>query len=655
MGIYADHSTSHVYAFDNIVRNTRYAAHYSNGGGHSLAVNNIFADDTRALYDLEEIRNDSAKENQSFRNIFLAGGASVIPQMYYLSCYELSADRAADVRGTMLENPKHYVNSDWNVFHSRTGTATFLPAGGFAQWQAAGVDRNSLEADPGLSFGVAPDGSWDGSYELAAGSPARELGFEDIDVSRIGPGAPEDPELGLHWTDVESHSYRPAVEGGSATFTIDNIASASPFMLYAAFDRFNGLDARIESEYGTTYFRVADVLPANVNSSWQTHIGTYLFEPGRNYRVTFSWRGGGGGSDGGVGVGAGYGGNGGSGGNRGGSGGVGAGRLPAELTVIAKSDFALGRRTELMETVVTADGAPSLAIGQSVGLAPVAVLGSGARSDFDEVLYEYDPGIVSVDGDGALTAVGNGLAKVVAVGVRNGVAVPPKPITVNAGSFISSIALEGPQGVLDVGDKARLSVRGVGNDGSEISLEGAEVAYRAEPEGIVEIGEGGELTAIARGTARITATALVGGEPMEASEALTVIVGRPGLAVHFDFDEAASGNEPAIDHGAEPAGSGVFSGSAARTGDTPGGHSLGALSSVKDGTLGYVAADAAASGKAAGLGKFTIAFWYKDKREAVELYDRLMSTSTNVFDLYAIAASPADSAKFRFYIDGLLY
>ncbi|MDR1060460.1 MAG: hypothetical protein LBL83_04440, partial [Clostridiales bacterium] len=28
MGIYADHSTSHVYAFDNIVRNTRYAAHY---------------------------------------------------------------------------------------------------------------------------------------------------------------------------------------------------------------------------------------------------------------------------------------------------------------------------------------------------------------------------------------------------------------------------------------------------------------------------------------------------------------------------------------------------------------------------------------------------------------------------------------------------
>ena len=51
----------------------------------------------------------------------------------------------------------------------------------FAQWQAAGHDKDSLIADP---LFVDPE---QGDFRLRPGSPAAKIGFEPWDLSDVGP------------------------------------------------------------------------------------------------------------------------------------------------------------------------------------------------------------------------------------------------------------------------------------------------------------------------------------------------------------------------------------------------------------------------------------------------------------------------------------
>jgi hypothetical protein len=58
--------------------------------------------------------------------------------------------------------------------------APITPLGSLGQWQAAGYDAHSVVADP-LFVNPAED-----DYRLKPDSPAFKLGFEAIDVERIG-------------------------------------------------------------------------------------------------------------------------------------------------------------------------------------------------------------------------------------------------------------------------------------------------------------------------------------------------------------------------------------------------------------------------------------------------------------------------------------
>ncbi|HEY9851927.1 MAG TPA: right-handed parallel beta-helix repeat-containing protein [Leptolyngbyaceae cyanobacterium] len=58
---------------------------------------------------------------------------------------------------------------------------SITPEGNFAQWQAAGFDRNSLIADPQF---LDPEKN---NYHLSSNSPAFQLGFQQIPLEKIGP------------------------------------------------------------------------------------------------------------------------------------------------------------------------------------------------------------------------------------------------------------------------------------------------------------------------------------------------------------------------------------------------------------------------------------------------------------------------------------
>ena len=62
----------------------------------------------------------------------------------------------------------------------RVGLVSNADDPNFANWKAMGFDAHSLMADPKF---VDPAND---NYELAPDSPALKLGFEPLDVSRIG-------------------------------------------------------------------------------------------------------------------------------------------------------------------------------------------------------------------------------------------------------------------------------------------------------------------------------------------------------------------------------------------------------------------------------------------------------------------------------------
>ena len=85
--------------------------------------------------------------------------------------------------------------------------------------------------------------------------------------------------------------------------------------------------------------------------------------------------------------------------------------------------------------------------------------------------------------------------------------------------------------------------------------------------------------------------------------------GAQTLLLHYNFDEASSGNAPANDLGSGTPAPGAFVGSATRTSNTPGNFSTGALNltASASASLGYVTAGDA--DKLDGLSHFTLSTW----------------------------------------------
>src|SRR5262249_51521463 len=70
---------------------------------------------------------------------------------------------------------------DHNLYWNASGQPVLFGSKGLAEWQAAGQDENSLNADP-----LFVDQE-KGDSRLRPGSPAARIGFEPWDLSAIGP------------------------------------------------------------------------------------------------------------------------------------------------------------------------------------------------------------------------------------------------------------------------------------------------------------------------------------------------------------------------------------------------------------------------------------------------------------------------------------
>ena len=208
-GIYPDEGSSHLVIEHNICHDVSSQTFHQHFGRENIVRNNIFAFGAEGLAALSR----GNRMNRRFvhcgtnircaitfeRNIFASQGEPVF------------VGALADETG-WLENGDFH--SDLNLFwdysgqgvvsgngvHGKRGRENLTRAFTWAEWQALGYDRHSIVADPCFRDVEKRD------FRLAKNSPALALGFQPIDMSRVGPRPKQErvdePEYQLRRWDI---------------------------------------------------------------------------------------------------------------------------------------------------------------------------------------------------------------------------------------------------------------------------------------------------------------------------------------------------------------------------------------------------------------------------------------------------------------------
>ncbi len=116
-----------------------------------------------------------ASDGQMFRS----GDTGKLDQtgVFYRNIFYWKDDRLFN----RSEWPNYDVVMDYNLYYDASGREVRFLAFSHDEWKQKGLDQNSLIADP---LFVDPD---NGDFSLRPETPARQLGFQPIDLSDVGP------------------------------------------------------------------------------------------------------------------------------------------------------------------------------------------------------------------------------------------------------------------------------------------------------------------------------------------------------------------------------------------------------------------------------------------------------------------------------------
>jgi hypothetical protein len=166
-GIYLDAQCGNYLVENNLVYNTLSGGLMFNNGGHEHVIrNNIFAlSANQALWPYFEKRPNTFRRNI----VYLTQGRLMVPDFGESS---LNARLAA--RESL---------GDWDdnlYWHAAGLDALRFFRRNLTEWQAIGLDQHSRVADPRFVNAPAHD------FRLTRGSPAFDLGFQELDISQAG-------------------------------------------------------------------------------------------------------------------------------------------------------------------------------------------------------------------------------------------------------------------------------------------------------------------------------------------------------------------------------------------------------------------------------------------------------------------------------------
>lgn len=166
-GIYLDDYSSGTTVYGNIVDGTVVGAICIHGGKNNVFENNIFMNGSERQMTLQP-RDDFMTGNVFRHNIVVFNSTKSV--LWYSWQNTWRPDRLSEC--------------DYNIYW-HTGGLNLLdenlkitPEGSFSAWQGLGFDKNSIIADPMLTSDEKP--------ELKDSSPALKIGFNPIDLEKIG-------------------------------------------------------------------------------------------------------------------------------------------------------------------------------------------------------------------------------------------------------------------------------------------------------------------------------------------------------------------------------------------------------------------------------------------------------------------------------------
>jgi len=157
-GIYFDEGTTGMVAENNIVFRTKTGGFHQHYGKENIVRNNIFAFTIK-----DQLQRSRMEPHLSFtfeRNI-----------VYWKNTASLLGSNWSDDKYKM----------DYNLYWRTDGQPFDFAKMSLEKWREKGQDKNSIIADP---LFVDPQ---NGNFALKSGSPAEKIGFEPIEVERIGP------------------------------------------------------------------------------------------------------------------------------------------------------------------------------------------------------------------------------------------------------------------------------------------------------------------------------------------------------------------------------------------------------------------------------------------------------------------------------------
>ncbi len=156
-GIYTDEGSTDILIENNIVSRTKTGGFHQHYGKDNIVTNNIFAFAT--LYQLQKTR---AEEHRGFtfeRNIIFYKEGALMSGNWGDDNYEM----------------------DHNLYFNTSGQPITFGDANLEQWQARGHDRHSIIADPLFRHPNEND------FRMKPNSPAVDIGFRQIDLSKNGP------------------------------------------------------------------------------------------------------------------------------------------------------------------------------------------------------------------------------------------------------------------------------------------------------------------------------------------------------------------------------------------------------------------------------------------------------------------------------------
>jgi parallel beta-helix repeat protein len=168
VGVYLDNDTSCVTIKNNVIAGTSRGGVYLHNGEHNTVRNNILLGDRSQQF----WQTKTWRGNRFEHNIVCWTNAA--PDYACVAIATTKVPTAAEAAGF-----------DRNLIWHGGSTFTIAGQGTWAQWQARGFDAHSLVADPRFA---AVD-LLQRICRLSADSPAFALGFQPIDLRRVGPMA----------------------------------------------------------------------------------------------------------------------------------------------------------------------------------------------------------------------------------------------------------------------------------------------------------------------------------------------------------------------------------------------------------------------------------------------------------------------------------